>query len=55
MEILSRTVKSCELDWNDKHTLTAFEKMDGETNSKLQHTPWAVSSVALWRSAALTM
>lgn len=42
MEILSWTVKSCELDWNDKHTLTAFEKMDGETNSKFQQTPWAI-------------
>lgn len=55
MEILSPTVKSCELDWNDKHTLTACEKMDGETNSKLQQTPWAALLWPLWRDAALTM
>lgn len=36
MEILSCAVRSCELDQNDKHTLTAFERMDGVTSSELQ-------------------
>lgn len=55
MEILSRAVKSCELDWNDKHTLTAFEKMDGETSSKLQKAPGSVLPWALSRNVALTV